>query len=180
MAFHAQSRARLISVLIVDDDQDTLQLYSDFLRFSGVRVWTAGTTPAAFSSARRHHPDVVVTDIALPGDDGWTLCRLLRSDADTRACGVIALTGWVHDTELFERAEQAGVDLVITKPCLPDALLKQIGQVRKRALLHNVRGRRSIARAEHPPARVDRLAANASAIRNDFARPAVGRKTRNH
>jgi two-component system, cell cycle response regulator DivK len=180
MVLHAESRTRLMSVLLVDDDRDTLQLYSDFLRFSGVRVWTAGSTPAAFSSARRHHPDVVVTDIALPGDDGWTLCRLLRDDEDTRACSVIALTGWVHDTRLSERAEQAGVDLVLTKPCLPDALLEQIGEVRRRAQLVRVRGRRAIIRAEHPRARSDRLAANASAIHNDFGRTAGRRRPRKH
>jgi two-component system cell cycle response regulator DivK len=166
MALYMESRPtkRLTRVLLVDDDRDTLELYSNFLRFSGLDVWTAVTAPAALTSAREHHPDVVVTDISLPGDDGWTLCRSLRSDERTRECGVIALTGWVHDTRLSARAREAGVDLVLTKPCLPDALLDKIDTVRRRALLLRVRGQRAIARANSLRTRSDRLTERSSAI----------------
>jgi two-component system, cell cycle response regulator DivK len=157
-------RKRLARVLLVDDDEDTLQLYSEFLRFSGLDVWTAATAPTALSSARKHHPDVVVTDISLPGEDGWTLCRMLRADIDTRACGVIALTGWVHDAQLTARAEAAGVDVVLTKPCLPDALLQKIDEVRRRALLLRVRGQHAIAKAATLRTRSNRLTAKSAAI----------------
>ena len=60
---------------------------------------------------------------------------LPSGDERTRTCGVIALTGWVHDRELNARAKEAGVDVVLTKPCLPDALLTKIDEVRRRALL---------------------------------------------
>jgi two-component system OmpR family response regulator len=172
MALHIDPRTpkRLARVLLVDDDHDTLELYSDFLRFSGLHVWTAATVPAAMTSAREHHPDVVVTDISLPGDDGWTLCRSLRADARTRACGVIALTGWVHDNELTARAEEAGVDLVLTKPCLPDALLHRIDEVRRRALLLRVRGQNAIARAATLRTRSGRLAEKSAAIHKHLKR----------
>lgn len=146
MALHAPPR--LVSVLLVDDDQDTLQMYSEFLRFSGLRVWTAVATSTALSSAREHLPDVVVTDISLPDNDGWTLCHLLRTDAATRDCGVIALTGWVHDNQLSDRAREAGVDLVLTKPCLPDALLVQIASLRWRVRLRRMRRRQASARSD--------------------------------
>jgi CheY-like chemotaxis protein len=159
-----------MSVLLVDDDQDTLQLYSQFLRYSGLRVWTAGTSRDALSSAREHHPDVVVTDITLPGEDGWTLCRELRADAGTRACGVIALTGWVHDAQLSARADAAGVDLVLTKPCLPDALLMQIQSVRHRGQLLRIRGREAIARATSLRSHSDRLTERAQALHSSMKR----------
>src|SRR4051794_22005634 len=159
-----QTRTPARSVLLVDDDQDTLELYSEFLSFSGFRVWTAGTAPAALYSAREHQPDVVVTDITLPGEDGWTLCRMLRADAKTCRCGVIALTGWVHDTELSDQARQAGVDLVLTKPCLPDALLSEIESVRHRGQLLRVRGQDAIARATSLRSRSDQLTDRARAI----------------
>jgi DNA-binding response OmpR family regulator len=158
------SRTLARSVLLVDDDQDTLQLYSEFLRLSGFCVWTAPTTPAALLSAREHHPDVVVTDITLPGQDGWALCRLLRADATTRDCGLIALTGWVHDAQLSLRAREAGVDLVLTKPCLPDSLLTEIESVRRRVQLLKVRGQDGMARVASLPSRSDRLAEKARAI----------------
>jgi two-component system, cell cycle response regulator DivK len=166
MALHVHPRPlkRLARVLLVDDDHDTLELYSDFLRFSGLHVWTAASGPAALTSAREHHPDVVVTDISLPGEDGWTLCRSLRADIQTRECGVIALTGWVHDTQLTARAEEAGVDLVLTKPCLPDALLDKIDEVRRRALLLRVRGQNAIARATTLRTRSDHLVEKSAAI----------------
>lgn len=144
----ARSRTSPPSVLLVDDDQDTLQLYSAFLRFSGLQVWTAPNTTAALSSARKHQPDVVVTDIGLPGADGWSLCRQLRDSPTTRACGVIALTGWVYDAERSARAREAGVDLVLTKPCLPDALLAHIAVVRRQNTLLQVRARDAIARSD--------------------------------
>ena len=172
MALHIEPRPtkRLARVLLVDDDHDTLELYSDFLRFSGLHVWTAATVPAALTSAREHHPDVVVTDISLPGEDGWTLCRSLRADERTRACGVIALTGWVHDTRLTARAREAGVDLVLTKPCLPDALLEKIDKVRRRALLLRVQGQSAIARAATLRTRSDRLTERSAAIHKGVKR----------
>ena len=166
----APSRTSPPSVLLVDDDQDTLQLYSTFLRFSGLQVWTAADTNAALTSARNHHPDVVVTDIALPGADGWMLCRQLRADPGTRACGVIALTGWVYDAELSVRAKEAGVDLVLTKPCLPDALLAHIAAVRRRGALLRVRGHDAIVRADVLRARSDRLAHRSAALRKRIGR----------
>jgi CheY-like chemotaxis protein len=159
-----------MSVLLVDDDQDTLQLYSQFLRYSGLRVWTAGTSRDALSSAREHHPDVVVTDITLPGGDGWSLCRELRADVGTRACGVIALTGWVHDSQLSARADEAGVDVVLTKPCLPDALLTQIQSVRHHGQLLRIRGQNAIARATSLRNRSDRLTERAEAIQTRMKR----------
>jgi DNA-binding response OmpR family regulator len=155
MAHHAPPR--LVSVLLVDDDQDTLQLYSEFLRFSGLRVWTAVATSTALSSAREHHPDVVVTDISLPDNDGWTLCHLLRADAATRDCGVIALTGWEHDSQLSELSLEAGVDLELTNPGLPDALLMQIASLRWRVRLRRMRRRQASARADTRQAHAVRL-----------------------
>jgi two-component system, cell cycle response regulator DivK len=160
----AASRVRVTSVLLVDDDQDTLDLYSQYLRFSGLRVWTAATAGAALSTAREHHPDVVVTDISLPGDDGWSLCRSLRDDVATRGAGVIALTGWVHDSQLTSRAAEAGVDLVVTKPCLPDALLSRIVEVLRWSLLLQGRRGDAIARARVLRARSDRLTDKSTAI----------------
>jgi two-component system, cell cycle response regulator DivK len=175
MGLHTdRPRKRPARVLLVDDDEDTLLLYSEFLRFSGLDVWTAGSAPAALSSAREHRPDVVVTDISLPGDDGWTLCRMLRTDAKTRSCGVIALTGWVHDAQLSARADAAGVDLVITKPCLPDALLQQIDELRRRALLLRVRGQDAIAKAATLRARSSRLTAKSAAIHKGVKRDRNG------
>lgn len=167
----ARTRTSPPSVLLVDDDQDTLQLYSAFLRFSGLQVWTAANSGAALSSARDHHPDVVVTDIGLPGADGWSLCRQLRADPGTRACGVIALTGWVYDAELSSRARDAGVDLVLTKPCLPDALLAQIAALRRRGTLLRVRAKDAIARVTALRARSTRLADRSGGIHKGAKRP---------
>ena len=158
------------SVLLVEDDEDTRELYSEFLRYSGVRVWTAESTPSALSSARDHHPDVVVTDISLPGEDGWTLCRLLKADAATRTCAVIALTGWVHDRQITARAQQSGVDLVLTKPCLPDALLAGIDGLRRKGALLRARGQKSIARAEALRGRSARLVAGANRVQKRIRR----------
>ncbi len=161
---HARSRTSPPSVLLVDDDHDTLQLYSACLRFSGLQVWTAPNASAALSSARKHHPDVVVTDIGLPGADGWSLCRQLRADPGTHACGVIALTGWVYDAELSARAREAAVDLVLTKPCLPDVLLAQIAVVRRQSTLLQARAGDAISRSEKLRTKSTRLGVRSGAL----------------
>jgi twitching motility two-component system response regulator PilH len=111
-------------VLLVEDDRDTREMYSEFLSYSGMRVAEAPSGRRALERAREQCPDVVVTDIAMPGMDGLELSRRLRSAAPTRDVPIIAVSG-----NASERAREAGADIVLEKPCTPDELLHVIEDV---------------------------------------------------
>jgi two-component system cell cycle response regulator DivK len=120
-------------VLIVDDDQDTREMYALFLTVSGVDVIEANAVDPAIELARDRQPDVVVTDLLFGGSGtGSDLCRLLRQDERTAHIPALVLTGW-SGTADEEAATLAGCVGVRTKPYLPDALLNDIRDILGRA-----------------------------------------------
>src|SRR5437762_22727 len=71
-------------VLIADGHDDTLELYAIALSAFGFDVITVGIGAQVFERAWETHPDVIVTEVSLPGQDGWSLVDRLRLDARTR------------------------------------------------------------------------------------------------
>jgi len=115
-------------VLVVDDFPDNREMYVQYLSFAGYRVAEADDGEEALVKAAALLPDVVVMDLALPRLDGWEATRRLKQDPLTRAIPVIALTG--HGLpEHVERAQQAGCDAFLTKPCTPLDLATEIRRV---------------------------------------------------
>jgi CheY-like chemotaxis protein len=115
-------------VLIVDDVQDNRTIYVLFLRFSGFRVAEAENGEEALAKATALLPDVIVMDLSLPVMDGWEATRRLKRDPRTKKIPVIVLTGHALP-EHAQAAREAGCDMVITKPCLPDQLLETIRRI---------------------------------------------------
>jgi two-component system, cell cycle response regulator DivK len=113
-------------VLIVEDDLGTRVLYRDFLSHSGFRVADAHNGYQALEKARELRPDIIVTDLAVPGIDGFEFCRVLHQHADTRAIPILAVTG--HSEYLGEpdRFRQAGIAHVLTKPCDLDRIASEL------------------------------------------------------
>jgi two-component system cell cycle response regulator DivK len=111
-------------VLIVEDDRDTRQFYSDVLVAGGFRVEQAHNGFQALAKATEFYPDLVVTDIAVPGLDGIELCRRLRADPRTAAIPLLAITGY-GDRQYLNRARLAGADAVLSKPCTGELLLQE-------------------------------------------------------
>ena len=113
-------------VLLVEDDRDTREMYSEYLSYSGLTVTEAATGRRALESIQIQMPDVVVTDIAMPEMDGLELSRRLRAQASTMDMPIIAVSG-----QASERAREAGANVVLDKPCEPDTLLHVIEGVLK-------------------------------------------------
>lgn len=101
-------------ILVVDDAPMFRELGSLFLGRSG-RVLTASGGAEAMDLAQRERPDVIVTDIAMPGMAGDELCHRIKRDADLARTPVIAMTGR-DDGDEHERAVRAGADDVLEKP----------------------------------------------------------------
>jgi CheY-like chemotaxis protein len=107
-------------VLIVDDDQDTRELYAWALSREGLTIATMADADEALRSIMDLQPDVIVTDLSMPGRvDGYELIRQRRGRP------VIALTGWA-DPAHIRRAVAAGCTTVLVKPCAPATLVEAI------------------------------------------------------
>jgi CheY-like chemotaxis protein len=113
-------------VLIVDDDRDTREMYSESLRAEGFETMSAASGEEALQLAANVVPGVVVTDLRLKGKiDGLELTRRLRAAPRTAGARIILLTGASIDYEKQD-AKAAGCDRFLLKPCLPDALATEI------------------------------------------------------
>ncbi|MGB7084573.1 MAG: response regulator [Phormidesmis sp.] len=102
-------------VLVVDDSLAELELMSGYLRQGGYTVIMATDAKEALSKAIEQKPDVVVTDLVMPGMSGLELCRSLKSHADTENLPVVACTSKTQDIDRFWAMKQ-GINVYITKP----------------------------------------------------------------
>ena len=115
-------------VLIVDDYPDAREMYSEYLQFSGFEVIEAENGMEALSQAAEKSPDIILMDLSLPVMDGWEATRRLKADERTAGIPVVALTGHAL-AGISEGAKRAGCDAFVTKPCLPEDLVKEIRKV---------------------------------------------------
>ena len=110
------------SVLLVEDDSAGRRMYAEWLAQAGFSVNQAHNGLQALERALESVPDIVVTDLNIPGIDGFELTRRLKQDPRTRTVPVIALTGYAAFQADPGRAIRAGCDAVLEKPCTPDDL----------------------------------------------------------
>jgi CheY-like chemotaxis protein len=115
-------------VLLVDDYPDAREMYSEYLQFSGFDVVEAANGIEALQHAVEAAPDIILMDLSLPVMDGWEATRRLKSDHRTAGIPVVALTGHAL-AGISEGAKKAGCDAFVTKPCLPEDLVKEIRKV---------------------------------------------------
>ena len=113
-------------VLIVEDDLQTRVLYRDVLCDSGFRTVDAHNGHQALEKARSLIPDAVLTDLAVPGMDGFAFCRALKQSVDTRSIPILAVTGHSEYLDDPDRFRQAGIDHVLVKPCAPDLIVSEL------------------------------------------------------
>lgn len=114
------NRGGMSRVLLVEDHVDTRQMYAEFLGIE-FEVLAAADGVQALSMMRAHAPDLIVTDLSLPGMDGFELIARVRNDPSLRSIPIICLSGY-GGTEHEERARAAGCDRILQKPCMPDEL----------------------------------------------------------
>ena len=114
-------------VLVADDDRDTRELYRACFDTSGYRTAEAGTGSQAIVAAIEIVPDVLLTDYVLPDVDGLTIARRLKADGRTAAIRILMVTGYATP-EVERQAAAIGVDRVLLKPCLPQAVMREVAR----------------------------------------------------
>jgi CheY-like chemotaxis protein len=132
---------------VVDDDHDALDMLARLLTDAGAAVRTAASATEALGLLRWITPDVLVSDLAMPEEDGYSLIRNLRASEreDGRETPAVALTAYVRAQDRA-RAVAAGFNIFVEKPVDPDELISVIGRIAESRV-----GRRDGRRARPDP-----------------------------
>ncbi|HEX7313384.1 MAG TPA: response regulator [Pyrinomonadaceae bacterium] len=120
-----ESNEQGVPVLIVDDSTETLELLETLFTHKGYEVFGAGSAAEAVRRARERRPGLIISDISMPGTDGYALLAELRRMPGLEAVPAIALTGHAMDEDRA-RALAAGFSVHIPKPVDPDELLRVV------------------------------------------------------
>ncbi|HTK37288.1 MAG TPA: response regulator transcription factor [Pyrinomonadaceae bacterium] len=118
-------------LLVVDDDVGLLLAVSDTLRAEGYDVMTARRGAEAMIRIAEALPDLIISDIRMPGMNGYQLVRNLRSNARTRLVPIVFLTAKDETTDRIA-GFRTGVDAYVTKPFEPDELLAIVAGILER------------------------------------------------
>jgi PAS domain S-box-containing protein len=119
-----------VQVLLVDDDRDNLHILTLMLTNSGARVQATHSAAIALEILQWYQPDVVVSDLAMPEEDGYSLISKIRAlEAQSgKASLAVALTAYVR-IEDRARAIAAGFDGFISKPVAPNEVITEIANL---------------------------------------------------
>jgi DNA-binding response OmpR family regulator len=109
-------------VLIVDDSVHVREMYAEYLDYRGFRVMCAADGNGGIQLAISGQPDVIVMDLAMPNVDGFDATRMLKRHSRTSRIPIVILTGYSDVATLKQGALQAGADMFLAKPCLPEDL----------------------------------------------------------
>ncbi len=118
-------------LLVVDDDPGLLLAVSDTLRAEGYDVATARRGADALVRVAETLPDLMISDIRMPGMDGYQLVRNLRSNARTRLVPIVFLTAKDETSDRIQ-GFRSGVDAYITKPFEPEELVAIVAGILNR------------------------------------------------
>ncbi|HEV7501076.1 MAG TPA: response regulator [Vicinamibacteria bacterium] len=111
-----------VRVLVVDDDQDTLDVECALLQREGCAVVCVDSVRAALSALREGRPDLVITDYSMPVEDGFDLIHLIKAHPELVGIPTLMLTAHA-EPELRQRALGEGFTEVLTKPVEPTRLV---------------------------------------------------------
>jgi len=119
-----------VRVLVAEDQWDSRDLMAEILRSAGAIVEVAGSVREALESLPAFRPDVLVSDIGMPGEDGYSLVRKIRRDADaqTRAIPALAVSAYAREDDRI-RSLSAGFQMHVAKPFEPEELLAAISRL---------------------------------------------------
>jgi two-component system cell cycle response regulator DivK len=114
-----------LCVLLVEDYRLAREMYRLTLEHAGFRVIEAADGVEALLRVRETLPDLILMDLTMPLMDGWEATRHLKSDSRTAGIPIVALSAQTRDG-VAEATLRAGCVGLVTKPCLPSDLVKEV------------------------------------------------------
>jgi CheY-like chemotaxis protein len=115
-------------ILVVDDNADSADSLSRFLKSLGADAWAVNDGLAALEALKRINPSVLFIDIGMPGMDGYELARRIRNQPEYRDVTLIALSGWGYDEDRL-RSKQAGINYHLVKPADPELVRRLLAKL---------------------------------------------------
>jgi len=113
------------TVLVVEDDSSMREWISLYLKKAGYTVRTVANGLAAAGACLQTKPDLIISDLHMPGMGGFDMIKILNSEAGLKDIPVIFLT---VDADRKERSSQLGAVEYLTKPIEPEALIAAVGK----------------------------------------------------
>jgi CheY-like chemotaxis protein len=115
-------------ILVVDDDPDTLEVECAVLQTHGCTLTCVESVEAAVAAIRKDRPDLVITDCAMPIQDGFDLLHRIKQNPEFEAIPTLMVTAHANP-DLRDRAFKEGVDAFLTKPVDPARLVKAVEEL---------------------------------------------------
>ena len=128
---NAQTVQRLdgLTTLVVDDNQDTCEVLKQILTFAGAKVTTAQTVRDGISYLQSETPDIVLTDLAIPGESGVVLIEHMQNPEGGNAhIPIIVLSACAFESDR-DAAMHAGASLFMAKPFKPTDIVRSVRQL---------------------------------------------------
>ncbi len=118
----------LSTILIVEDSPSELELMSYYLKDSGYNIIKASGAKEALQKASSEQPDLIVTDVVMPGMSGFELCRSLKRNPATQKVPIVICSSKDQEIDRLWALRQ-GADAYVTKPFTREQLLRAIKSV---------------------------------------------------
>lgn len=122
----AQETKQAPLVLVIEDDDSVRTLMLRALEMAGFRAVAAPDGISAVHQARAEHPDLILSDLMLPGLDGGTTLLSIKDEPGLESTPIILVSG---DGEIALRAQETGAADFVPKPFLPGDLIRRIRRV---------------------------------------------------
>ena len=121
------------NILVIEDDLDIRELISFNLANEGHQIFEANDGEVGIDKARNNNPDLILLDLMLPGIQGLDVCRIIKSDQETKEIPIIMVTALGQEEDIVKGLE-TGADDYITKPFSIKVLIARVNAVLKRSI----------------------------------------------
>jgi two-component system, chemotaxis family, response regulator PixH len=122
--------SQLTTVLIVEDTPSEMELMSLYLREGGYTVMNSANAQDALKMVAQHPPQVIISDVVMPGMSGFEFCRSLRKNPETADIPVIFCTSKNQDIDRLWGMKQ-GASAYITKPFTREDLIQTVASLNR-------------------------------------------------